>query len=125
MVNPFQQVRRPAQGARHGAENLGRLSAIQGGLQTLSRLRRVLLYPRQRQHGRRQGENHFVQAAVAARAGQVVYAFSHLDGVSRGAAQHLVHVGDDRLDGQAHRRRRVHNGAGQGLRFRLGLHEGP
>ena len=58
----------------------------------------------------------FVRARLARRAGEEVDRLAHLDRIAGGGAEHLVHVGDQRLRRQA----RAHRHLDQAARQRIG-----
>ena len=97
-VGVVEQVRRAAERGAHAREALGggaRRERLAGGG---ARRRVVGVQPAEPQQRGAQRERDLDQPRLGgARVGEHAERLAHLDGVARGAAEHLVHVGEQRL----------------------------
>jgi hypothetical protein len=94
VVGALEQVGGAAERSDHAREGLGRCARLERRPGSPSS-------PFRRSSCSQSPKRDLEQARVARRAGEVVDRLAHLDGVARRAAQHAVHVGQQRRGGQA------------------------
>ena len=109
----LEQVRRPAQLGHHGRESLPRRSAVKRALGGRASAGNICRHAAQHEQLGAERHGHLPQTLVARGAGEVIDGLADLHRVAGGAAQHLIHVGEQRRGGHPVAPRDVDDRSGQ------------